>query len=278
MPLDTLLFIKQNATMRSMVDEYTGLYKSEISDLEYYNDINYLISLKEALGDPLFAETFRNQVQAEKAQRVLQEEAERQMYMAKGDEVMQQLEPLKEWANSVAPVGNYIVGSIYGPKLTQNELNEVNEAVKQFVGEYITSDMTDLDKIITINEYLSLHCIYAEDWSKNRANTAWGALIYHEAQCSGYARATKALCDAVGIPCYYIHADTGSHQWNKVMIGENWYVVDITNSLSCLNMLFLVSDADYTLFTGDTSINSGTPIAENTYGKVSLSNLIVKDN
>jgi hypothetical protein len=266
MPLETMLLIKQNATQRSIVDEYMDCYKAEISDEEYYADIKYLISLKEALADPAFAEAYRVQAQAEKEQKELQKENERQMYLANGEEVMRQIEPLREWANSVVSLGDYKPGSVYGPKLNQSELNEVEEAVKLFVGEYITSDMSDLDKIMTINEYLSMHCVYAVDWSKNRANTAWGALVYHEAQCSGYARATKALCDAVGIPCYYIHADNGDHQWNKVMIEGEWYIVDITNTLTCMNMLFLVSDEGFTAITGYTSDNSGIPIAENSYG------------
>jgi hypothetical protein len=140
----------------------------------------------------------------------------------------------------------------------------------------ITDDRTCRYKA-EINDYLALNCIYAEDWSKNNANTAWGALIYHEAQCSGYARATKALCDAVGIPCYYIHADTGSHQWNKVMIEGNWYVLDTQISLSSLNVFFLVSDEVYTDFSGYTCYNSNAPVAEKNYSDFFFrDNVVVK--
>ena len=59
-----------------------------------------------------------------------------------------------------------------------------------------------------------------EGWQYDGANTAWGALVYGEAQCSGYARGMKALCDAIGVPCYYVHANkkalNPSHQWNQV--------------------------------------------------------------
>ena len=46
--------------------------------------------------------------------------------------------------------------------------------------------------------YLNQNCKYAtRGWQYNGANTAWGALVYGEAQCSGYARGMKALCDAI---------------------------------------------------------------------------------
>lgn len=40
----------------------------------------------------------------------------------------------------------------------------------------------------------------------------------------------KALCDAIGIDCRYVHADSKasnpSHQWNQVKIGGKWYIID----------------------------------------------------
>ena len=113
----------------------------------------------------------------------------------------------------------------------------------QIVTSYITMEMNDVQKLDMLYSYLINTCTYAPTWEQNRANTAWGALIYREAQCSGYARGFKALCDAVDIPCYYVHATEAasnpSHQWNIVQIGGKWYHVD---TQACI---FLVSDAVY---------------------------------
>ena len=88
-----------------------------------------------------------------------------------------------------------------------------------------SADMSDVDKVMAARDYLIQFCSYAPDWSKNRANTAWGALVYRQAQCSGYARAMKALCDSIGVECCYVHADAAasnpSHQWNTVKIGHD---------------------------------------------------------
>jgi len=60
-------------------------------------------------------------------------------------------------------------------------------------------DLDTVEKVLVAHNYLAQYCSYAETWSENGANTAWGALVYQKAQCSGYARAMKALCDAMDI-------------------------------------------------------------------------------
>ena len=261
MPLDALIMLNQASTEGIIYNQDTGVVEQELGLAELAANINKYNEMKIALSSPEGVAQYQAQQQAQQQQ----EAATLAAIQNQGIAVMQALDPFIQWANALAPLGNYKKGSVYGPKLSQAELDEVKQAVEIFVGTYITSEMTDYQKICAINDYLSTTCTYAPDWSKNRANTAWGALIYHEAQCSGYARATKALCDAVGIPCYYVHADNSSHQWNKVMIGGKWYVVDITNSVTCRNMLFLCSDATLTAIMGDTSLNSGTPAAEENY-------------
>lgn len=135
--------------------------------------------------------------------------------------------------------------SVYGKALTQKELDEVAQKVHEVVTSYITESMNDVQKVDMLYSYLLHTCSYAPTWEENRANTAWGALIYGEAQCSGYARAFKALCDAVDIPCYYVHANEASmnpsHQWNIVQVDGKWYHIDVQGCV------FLVSD---TLFAG----------------------------
>lgn len=153
------------------------------------------------------------------------------------------------------PAGNYSQGSVYGPKLSQAELDQVADAVQVYLSSYDFSTMSEYDKVATAHDYLCNTCEYAPDWRYNRANTAWGALIYHEAQCSGYARAMKALCDAMGVGCYYVHADENafnpSHQWNEVCIDGNWYIIDVQgNDTSGFKIFYLLSDDTYAAISG----------------------------
>ena len=127
--------------------------------------------------------------------------------------------------------GDYSYGSVYGPYLDTAHLAQVRSVVQSFKLNYIRKGMSDYDKVLTAFNYLRSNCRYAyRGWQYNYANTAWGALVYGEAQCSGYARAMKALCDASGVDCRYIHANAKasnpSHQWNQVKVGGKWYILD----------------------------------------------------
>lgn len=127
--------------------------------------------------------------------------------------------------------GNYKKGSVYGPKLSTSELKQVKEAVIKAVNACIREGMSEKQKIVALTNYLCDKVSFADDWSKNRANTAWGALIYGEAQCSGYTRAMMALLDAVGIENKYVHASgkaiNPSHQWLVLKYSDgNWYHLD----------------------------------------------------
>lgn len=126
--------------------------------------------------------------------------------------------------------GNYKKGTVYGPSLSSKELKQLKEAVIEAVNSCIREGMTDKQKIIALVNYLCDKCSYADDWSKNRANTAWGALCYGEAQCSGYARAMCALLDAVGIENKYVHASSKAsnpnHQWVILKYEGAWYNLD----------------------------------------------------
>ena len=136
--------------------------------------------------------------------------------------------------------------SVYGPALNQGELDAVAQKTLEIVGSHITTDMDDMGKVKALYDYLQKNCTYAASWAQNRANTAWGALVYGEAQCSGYARGFKALCDAADIPCYYVHANEASinpsHQWNIVQVGGKWYHIDTQAGT------FLVSDRVFERF------------------------------
>lgn len=127
--------------------------------------------------------------------------------------------------------GTYKSGSIYGPRLSNNKLKEIRRVVQGFKDNYIKKGMSDYDKALAAFNYIRANCDYAwKGWQYNDANTAWGALVYGEAQCSGYARGMVALCDAVGVKCKYVHANSKainpSHQWNMIKIGKKWYIVD----------------------------------------------------
>lgn len=162
--------------------------------------------------------------------------------------------------------GSYTPGSVYGPALNAQELQEVRRAVQSFKTNYIRKGMSDYEKVEAAYNFLRATCTYAyRGWQYNRANTAWGALVYGEAQCSGYARGFKALCDGMGIQSYYVHANAKSfnpeHQWNQVRVKGKWYILDAQGGF------FLVSGKSYQGMTGMQWDKAGLPACKSDYKK-----------
>ena len=60
--------------------------------------------------------------------------------------------------------------------------------------------------------------------------SAYGALVEGSTVCTGYAKAYKAICDAMGIECMMINGaqDGVGHAWNMVMLDGVPYYVDCT--------------------------------------------------
>ena len=126
--------------------------------------------------------------------------------------------------------GDYEKGSVYGSRLTPKELAKVKSAVETALKACIHEDMSEAGKLTALVDYLCDASVYAESY-KGNANNAYGALIDGKAQCSGYARAFKALCDGAGIDCYYVYAASDdpinpNHQWCMVEYGGQWYHID----------------------------------------------------
>ena len=126
--------------------------------------------------------------------------------------------------------GDYEKGSVYGSRLTPKELAKMKSAVETALKACIHEDMSEAGKLTALVDYLCDASVYAESY-KGNANNAYGALIDGKAQCSGYARAFKALCDGAGIDCYYVYAASDdpinpNHQWCMVEYGGQWYHID----------------------------------------------------
>lgn len=143
--------------------------------------------------------------------------------------------------------GDYKKGTVYGPSMTESQRKQVKNSAAKFVNTKIKSDMDDYEKVEAAHDYLVKQCEYADSSRKNGANSAWGALIYKEAQCSGYSRAFKALCDAMGVKCHYVHATENAvnpfHQWNIVQVGSRYYHIDVQcNDSSGFRAIYLASD------------------------------------
>jgi len=166
---------------------------------------------------------------------------------------------------------SYGVGTEYGPDLKEWELEQLQTLVADFLVKNNVASMSELKKVRTAHDYLMQFCVPAPDGNRNHADNAWGALIYREANSKGYARAMKALCDAMGIGCYIVSANNSSARkncmWNVVMIGDYWYIVDVfcddsTNTYA----MYLLSDKSYQMYGMRWNTGNGLPVCKKNYG------------
>lgn len=117
--------------------------------------------------------------------------------------------------------------SVYGSKLTQEQLNAVAQATADFMSNNITEGMDTDQKIKAAYDYIKNRTTYVNWDAVTGANTAY-TLVTGQGACSGMCRSMKALCDAMGIECYHVHSTSNDHQWNLVRYGDGiLYHVDI---------------------------------------------------
>ncbi len=108
----------------------------------------------------------------------------------------------------------------------------------RIIANVISPDMTDLEKVTALHDYLVKNCEY--DIDNYRSNTitqisrlAYGALIDKKAVCQGYCAAFALLCDRADIKCIVVGGNapnsSDSHAWNVVLIDGERYHVDTTH-------------------------------------------------
>ena len=173
----------------------------------------------------------------------------------------------------------YKTDNEYMAGLSAKEIKEVQAAAKKFYQTYITSDMSDVEKVIAAQAYLAATCIYG---TGTKSYTAWGAMVYknkngyHEATCYGYSYAMQALCSAMGIECKVVRPDSKAynpnHMWTMVKVEKKWYILDPQpNANYGIYSYFLLSGKTYTNITGEsfnTQVYSG--ISKTDYSRTKL--------
>lgn len=106
--------------------------------------------------------------------------------------------------------------------------NKFQQASKKAM-QCVTTDMTDLEKIVILHDYLITHCKYDDETeitSHPTNRNAYGALVDGKAVCQGYTLTYKYLLDQAGIESYI--AQSANHAWNIVKLDGKYYNVDVT--------------------------------------------------
>ena len=114
-------------------------------------------------------------------------------------------------------------------KYTQEE---IDLAANDILSSIITDDMSEMDKLTAIYNWVVWHVGFIEhsqhdDWIEG----AYDGLVNRQGDCYVYACTSKELLTRAGIENKDIHkipTAHSSHYWNLVDIGEGWHHFDTT--------------------------------------------------
>lgn len=138
----------------------------------------------------------------------------------------------------------------YKPVITTDKLNNLYEKMKDVLRLIISDDMDDYEKARAIYEWLVTEVTYdsnvyalvtgtTEPTAKYHCFYLEGVFDKHLAVCDGISKAYACLCNMEGITCVKISGaakTTGvRHAWNKILIGNDWYIVDATSGGTIIN-------------------------------------------
>ena len=110
--------------------------------------------------------------------------------------------------------------------------NRIDNAVQGII-DRIPVNADDWQKMRIVHDELVKMVRYDYTFSIPHRHDLYGALVNHDAVCSGYASAFKLIMDRLGIDNRVVSSDrraddTGGHAWNKVTIDQNDYYIDVT--------------------------------------------------
>ena len=114
-------------------------------------------------------------------------------------------------------------------KYTQEEIDEIDETVDNYLNQLSLDDMSDVEKIKWAHDFIINKNTYDEEALKvgtGDAYSAYGAIIGNKAICRGYAEAMAIFLDKFNIPNIMI--SSGTHVWNLVNVDGKWLHLDTT--------------------------------------------------
>lgn len=102
-------------------------------------------------------------------------------------------------------------------------------AMAELIAQTCHEGMTDLQKVLSVHDYIVSHAKYS---FLDATNNGYHALVKGETACYGYAQLFLRVMQRLGIPCQIVICDdTGEglgHAWNVVEVDGSWYHLDLT--------------------------------------------------
>ena len=127
----------------------------------------------------------------------------------------------------------YIIPSYWDEKQIQYIDAEIEKIVAM-----MDSQMSDLDKVIWINDYICSNFAYDNTLI---GDDVFDMLSTGNGICSAYMQMFKLMADKAGLKSSFAISYRMGHVWNIVQVDGNWYNIDVTWN-DQLNTCYILSD------------------------------------
>lgn len=127
-------------------------------------------------------------------------------------------------------------GTYLADGLTTEDIEIMEGRIKEETDKILENVKgTNYQKIQYVHNYIIDHISYDQTYEAKHNRNIYGALIYRDVVCEGYAKTFKYLLDELEIPCIIVGGEainsegvSEKHMWNYVKINDIWYSVDVT--------------------------------------------------
>lgn len=157
--------------------------------------------------------------------------------------------------------------------MDEDFINRYNRMMAAFneIKSMVTADMSDLDKVILVHQYLIEKAYYEK--TSNVHSCAGGILGDGHGLCAGFAFSFIDVMNYLGIDARYVSSEDMNHAWNVVRIDGHYYHVDVTwdntkqdtNGIVTRNYL-MASDTRYKKNIPNKHYNWSATVADKTAG------------
>ena len=114
---------------------------------------------------------------------------------------------------------------------TEGEIQEINNKIEQLSVALINNNLSTLDNIRIIHDYIINNTKYDSLRSDQniltyKSNIAYGPLLQGYGICGGYTDAMQLFLEKLNIKNFRV--SSSNHIWNAVYLDGNWYNLDLT--------------------------------------------------
>ncbi len=102
-------------------------------------------------------------------------------------------------------------------------LLQIDKATEEIL-LYISPDMTDFEKVMTVHDYMVNNYVY----DINDADQTMLIVLDKVGVCAAYAEAFQHMMNVLGIDATLVTSEEMGHMWNMVKIDNRWYHIDVT--------------------------------------------------